>query len=396
MKSLENLFNNEMSLLKVCAQMEALGVKIDVPYVEVCLRYEEAKKKQAVQNFEADTGRAFLNSSKLFAEIFTKRGESFPQTEKGNPSFTGDFLESCKSPTATLINQIRYHDKRAITYFRNFLYYKDEYGYLHPSMNQAGTATGRFSYSNPNLQNVSKEDDESDKGSVSNIRKCFVPEEEHVLLAIDYSSQEYRLMLDYANEKSLIKAVKEGADVHQATADLLGITRKQAKTINFGCLFGIGAGKLAENLGMSFTEAKEMRQAYFKKLPAVERFIKDVTYTAEKRGYVFNFLGRRSYCADYRFSYKLPNHVIQGSGADVVKIAMVRLHEFLKPFKSRMVLQVHDELLFYLHREEFHLVPEIKKIMEGAYGPKNGLDLIVNASYSETSWSHWEQHEWKH
>ena len=379
-----------MRLMKVCQDIEYRGVLIDRSYVGAAFLYEEAQKRKAIKDFEADTGRAFSNSSKLFAEIFTSRNEAFPSTLKGNPSFTGDFLDQTDTPTARLINKVRFHDKRISTYFKNFLYYVDKEDYLHPSMNQAGTVTGRFSYSNPNLQNVPKEDQPEDQSSPSNIRRSFIAPDGHFILSIDYAAVEYRIMLDYAGEESLIRAVRDGVDVHQATAEMLGIPRKEAKTLNFGLLYGIGAAKLGKALNLSEQGAKDLRNTYFKRLPKVSQFLKEVKYKAEDRGYVVNPFGRRYYCSDYKYSYKIPNHLIQGTSADVIKKAMVDLHEFLLNKKTRMVLQVHDELMFYMHKDEEDLIPGICSIMEQAYTPMSGLDLKVAVSKSDSSWSYWD------
>jgi DNA polymerase-1 len=389
-----DLMKNEMALLRVCADMELRGAKINKTYVMAAYKYEQAKIEEAKRDFEKDTGRAFKNSSKVFAEIFTERGEQFPRTSKGNPSFTGDFLDTCDTPTARLINKVRHHEKRASTYFLNFLYYMDEAGYIHPSMNQAGTTTGRFSYSSPNLQNVPKEDDEKDATCPSLVRRSFVPPEGFRILAIDYSQQEYRLMLDYAGEDRIIRQVLQGADIHQLTADLLHVSRKRAKTLNFMTLYGGGIQKLAKSLDVNVSTAREIRDAYFAKLPKVAQFIRQVAKRGEDRGYIFNRFGRRFWCADYSHSYKLPNHLIQGTGADVIKHAMVRVHELLKGRKTRMVLQVHDELIFYLAHGEEHLVPEIRSIMESVYQPFNGMKLTTSAQVSNLSWAHWDLEPW--
>lgn len=395
MQDLRNLVNNEMELLKLCAKMEYEGVLLDREYVNKSYEYEERKIEEAKQDFEKDTGRTYRDSSKLFAEIFTERGERFPRTEKGNPSFRGDFLERCTSPTASLIHRIRYHEKRANTYFKNFLYYMDNADYIHPSMNQAGTVTGRFSYSNPNLQNVPKEDDPENATNPSNIRRSFICPPKFKLLSIDYDQQEYRLMLDYAGEKKLISKVMQGADVHQATADLLKVSRKQAKTLNFMILYGGGIDKLSAALGCGRVEATRIRNEYFQKLPNVASLLKRVKQKGEDVGFIRNKFGRIYWCPDLRYSYKLPNHLIQGAGADVIKFAMVQMQPLLRYRKSRLVLQVHDELLFYLSDEEEHLVDELRAVMESIYKPFNGMKLTTSASISKHSWSHWDASRWQ-
>lgn len=391
MKSLCEVEKVEMDLVRICADIELHGVCVNIPYVKECVVKEEAYLQGAKDAFRAETGEEFRDSSKLFAKIFDANGERYPLTEKGNPSFKADFLEDCKTPTASLINTVRFHEKRLSTYFYNFLHYEVD-GRIHPSMNQDKTKTGRFSYSNPNLQNVPKESDEEDKTLETNVRRSFTPPPGHSLVAIDYSQQEYKLMLDYAGETALLDAIIAGEDVHQATADLIGMPRRYAKNVNFAILYGAGIDKLASMIGKSPQEAKEIKRYYFSKLPKVKRLISEVKYAAERRGYIFNWLGRRFQCDDVRFSYKMPNALIQGSGADVIKVAMTRIPDVLGD--NRMVLQVHDELLFYIRDEEVgDVVPRIKGVMESVYPAKHGVTLTTEASVSKKSWAHWDMED---
>ena len=271
------------------------------------------------------------------------------------------------------------------TYYSSFLHLLGGDGRLRATINQAGTESGRFSYMNPNLQNIPKQDED---GLEFYVRKCFIPAPGFTLYSIDYQQQEFRLMLDYAGDKKLIHAINNGADVHQATADLIGISRNQAKTINFGLLYGMGVEKLAKALGLTEKEARDIKLDYFGKLPLVERFIRSVTKTGEARGFIYNWMGRRCYIEKKEWAYILPNHLIQGSGADVIKDAMNSIDHFLKPYESRMVLQVHDELVFEIKKGEEEIVEPIKKIMEDVYQPRNGMKLTCSTEFSTVSWGH--------
>jgi len=372
-----------MALIHVCNKIEAVGVKIDRKFIEAGLKYEHGEIKKAKEDFEADTGRAYVNSSKLFAEIFESRGEKYPLTDKGNPSFKKDFLEDMDTPTALLINRIRYHEKRASTYWSSFLYYADSYNVLHPRLNQAGTVTGRFSSSNPNMQNMPKEDEEEDKEKQYIVRRSFKPRPGFKFYSIDYNQMEYRMMLDITGEKELIDAVNSGEDVHTATARILGIPRKQAKTVNFALLFGTGNKKLAKMLGVTEQKAKDIKYLYFSKLPNVKSHIYNITKTGETRGYVYNWLGRVYWCGNFDFSYKLPNHLIQGGCADVIKKAMVEIEAQIPDHNMR--LQVHDELIFELEDSRIDILPKIKSIMESVYVPRNGMPLTVSIKRSSRS-----------
>lgn len=374
---------NELYITKVCHEMEYQGVLIDKQYTAKAMLYEMEKLEEAKAQFVGYHGTPFIDSGVFLAKVFTNEGVSFPKTAKGNPSFTAENLEKISHPTARLVEKIREHEKMIGTYYSSFLFGCDKEGRIHPNMNQGGTETGRFSYSNPNLQNVPKQEEE---GLPYYVRKCFIPTPGYTFVMIDYQQQEFRMMIDYAGEHRLIKAINDGADVHQATADLIGVSRSRAKTINFGLLYGMGIEKLAKDLGVSVKQAREIKLEYFSKLPHVERFIKSVVRTGSSRGYIYNWFGRRNYIDDKNFAYILPNHLIQGGGADVIKLAMREIHGILKPYKSRMVLQVHDELIFEIKYGEEFLVEPIKEVMERIYKPKNGMKLTCSVEHSRVSW----------
>jgi DNA polymerase-1 len=318
--------------------------------------------------------------------VFDAAGEKYPLTDKGNPSFAAEVLEGMESPVASIINQIRHHEKRAGTYYSSFLHYADRSNVIHQDMRQAGTETGRFSYRDPNLQNVPKEDEEEDQATPFHVRESFIPRPGHFYYSIDYKQMEYRMMLDYAGEMKLIAAVMDGMDVHQATAELVGILRKHAKTLNFAILYGAGVDKIAKMLGMSKKEALELKMLYFEKLPRVHQFMRRVTKQGESRGFIFNWMGRRCHIAQRDWAYILPNHLIQGGCADVVKAAMNRIDDYLETFQTKMLLQVHDELLLETPFNESELALPIKMIMERIYEPQNGMILEASVEHSLKSW----------
>ena len=375
------VYSNEMKLIKVCNSIQKHGVMIDRGYIEAGLNYEYGQIEKARKSFETDTGRTYKNSSKLFAEIFTERKEAFPRTAKGNPSFTAEFLDSSGSATTQLISRIRHHEKRVSTYWTSFLYFAGPDNVLHAYLNQAGTVTGRFSSSNPNLQNLPAEDSPDDRNSEFLIRRSFVPRPGYKFYSIDYSQQEFKLMLDYAGEHALIEAINGGKDVHTATADYLGIPRNHAKTVSFALLYGTGIDKLSRMLGVSTDEARRIKKHYFSQLPNVKKLINNIVKIGENRGYIYNWLGRRYWCSNFDFSYILPNHLIQGGGADIIKKAMTLIHE--EDPESGMCLQVHDELVFELPDDS--KIPRFVEIMNSVYTPKNGLGMSVNVSVSDKS-----------
>jgi DNA polymerase-1 len=382
------IMENERRLTKTCFRMERAGIKIDRAYVEKAFQYETSQIDAQKSAFEQMTNRQYEDSRKLLQEVFDSLGEPYPTTEKGNASFAADVLEEMETPVAQVVNRIRYHEKRRGTYYSSFLHYADKHDIIHPSMQQGGTETGRFSYRDPNLQNVPKEDDEEDLAIPYHVRTSFIPEPGHLFYAIDYKQKEYRILMDYAGQMDMIAAINEGEDVHEATARLCSITRKQAKTLNFALLYGAGPGKIAKMLGITTYEAKKLIQLYFGRLPYVRRFISEVTAKGESRGWIFNRFGRRCHITSREFAYILPNHEIQGTCADVVKFAMPRIEEKLAELRAStsMRLQVHDELLFSSPKGEEDIVKHIVPIMENVYPALNGIRLECSIEHSYKAW----------
>jgi DNA polymerase-1 len=380
---LQCVVENEIKLTKTIFEMEQRGVLVDLDYCARAAQYEENLVSQAEADFKAYTGRDFTDSGKLFSEVFEAYGLAYALTEKGNPSFDDEALAGVDHPLAGIIRSHRTHSKNAGTYYRSFAYYADAVGVIHPNFRQGGTATGRFSMSDPNLQNVPKE---SDPNALYTVRHCFKPRPGFVLVMIDYDQMEYRMMVDYAREEALITQIKAGLDVHQAVLNTVGCKdRDMAKMVNFGILYGAGISKIALMLGVSENEARNIKNNYFRQLPNVSAFISQVVSKAKYRGWLFNWLGRRYDFSDPNFAYKAPNALIQGGCADVVKVAMNEIRDFLLPFKSRMVLQIHDEIILEVHESELRLVPEIKSLMEKAY-PAKLLPLTCSVSHSWKSW----------
>lgn len=366
----------ESKCTQVFFDMERSGVKIDRQYCIDGAKHEAGRVREAEQKLHEITGLDFIDSNKHLAQIFSNDGVKYPTTAKGNPSFPDEFLETLNSPVAGQVQQFRDATKRGGTYFQGFLYWADKQHYLHPDMRQSGTATGRLSYANPNLQNLTK----ADQG-LYKVRRCVIPDEDSFLVSIDYDQMEFRLMLDYAGQMDLIQQIMDGYDPHTATAELVGIERRPAKILNFGLLYGMGLDLLAQTLKCTKDEAREFKKKYFSRLGMVQKFIKIATRRAERRGYVHDWLGRRFHFSDARFAYKAANAIIQGGCASIVKQAMVELDSFLRDKKSRMLVQIHDEVLFNLHNSEKYIVPSLQKIMADVYPYKN-IPMSCSVTYS--------------
>ena len=379
---------NESRLTKVCFDMERKGLKLNKSYTLKAMYHEIEQLEGAKNTYKEQTGQSFVNSAKAFQRWCINHGVRLPTTENGNPSLTDDIIEEylvsdivpdLVKDTLKAVQSIRFYEKRINTYYEGYLNAMDADCIVHPSMWQAGTKTGRFSYSNPNLQIIPKE-----KKSTAEyvVRGCFQPRSGHVFVSFDYAQMEYRMMAAYANETEIIRRVMNGEDFHEVAAALFGVERDPAKTLNFAVLYGAGDAKLAGMLGVSLKEAKQLKLKYFMALPKVERLVDQIQRTGKSRGYITNWFGRNLY-ADPNHVYALPNHLIQSGGADVVKVAMVKIAEAYPDIP--MVLQVHDQLVFEVRPDQYHILPQIQEIMETAFPPMNGMALKVDVEWSAIS-----------
>lgn len=378
----------ESSVTKVLLGMEAEGVLLDEAYTKAASSFETGRIVESEQQYRSLTGEDLTDSAKALERVFGQYPDilrDVPTTEKGNRSFTDEVLSGIEHPIASAVRGYREANKKVSTYYKNFESLRGFDGRIHTNFRQPGTQTGRLSASNPNLQNVPKED-----ASEYKARACFIAPPGYKLLSIDYQAQEFRLLLDHSEEMGVIKAVLSGIDVHQATADAFGVSRKVAKLINFGLLYGMGILKLANTLGVSKFEANNLKEKYFRELPKIASFTQAITKKAES-GKVSNWAGR-VFIFSREYSHKAVNYVIQGGCSDIMRVALVGLHDFLKKgnYKTRVILSIHDEVCFYLKEGEEHIIPELQRIMTEAY-PSVYLPLTTEASIG-TRWGELEKY----
>lgn len=377
------LYQNELRLEKTVHRMQMRGAKIDRDFCIRAVEHRQYMMDTSMEEFKKATGRTFMLSGKLFAHIFQDEKDKWVYTDKKNPRFDGTTLKLFKNPVAKCILDYK-KAKAEIDFYRNFLLYADDNGVIHTDLNSGGTRTGRFSSSSPNLQNLKKDSAEAKLDEEFIVRRAIVPRLGYIFVLIDYRQLEYRLMLDYAGCKGLIQKVIDGLDVHTAMSELAGVTRDQAKTTNFLTLYGGGIPKLSADLGVPEIKAKAIQDSLFNAAPGLKDFMKNVKRTAEGRGFIINWLGRVCYFPKRNLCYKAPNTLIQGGGADIVKLAMVKCDSFLEKYKSRMILNIHDELIFEIAEDERYVVEELKNIMETVYPHKN-LPLEVDIEWSNKS-----------
>jgi len=403
-KKLLDLYRDiEIPLLRVLLEMEWHGIGVDRAFLQdadVRLRERIAASEREVQ---ALAGYEFnLNSSQQLAELLFEK-MSLPlskRTRKTKAQSTDiEVLNELKGyPVVEKIIAYRSYKKLHSTYVQGLLDSLDERDRVHTQFNQTVTATGRLSSSNPNLQNIPV-GTFSFGGSVAglNLRQAFVASPGHRLLSADYSQIELRVMAHFSGDENLLQAFAEGADIHQRTADLVfgagGLfaeaheLRQRAKIINFSIIYGSGAYSLAKELGVSFAEAKEFIERYFEKYSGVRKFMDQVVADAEKDPEVRTISGRVRPIPEIQSSNRTVkengnrmaiNTIIQGSAADIIKIAMIRIQEHLRSLQSRLVLQVHDELVFeYPLGEEKRLAALVRKEMEGAVKLKVPLKVSL-------------------
>ncbi|MCS5491120.1 DNA polymerase I [Algoriphagus limi] len=384
---LEKLFYEvENPLIPVLTDMEFEGVRIDThSLAELSKSLDEESKEIEKRVYELAGVRFNLASPKQLGDVLFEKLKLDPKAKKTK---TGQYATG-EEILSKLANE--HEIAQAILDYRQMVKLKSTYvdalpnminsktGRIHTTYNQFVAATGRLSSINPNLQNIPIR---TDRGK--EIRKAFVPrDDKHVLFAADYSQIELRIMAAFSKDESMIEAFKNGRDIHSTTAakifqvpldKVTADMRRKAKTANFGIIYGISAFGLSQRLSIPRGEAKEIIDAYFKEFPAVKAYMDGVIEKARKDEYVETILGRRRYLRDINsrnmtmrgFAERNAiNAPIQGSAADLIKVAMIHVHDWMKKekLKSKMILQVHDELVFDAHKHEVDLlrkhIPEL-------------------------------------
>lgn len=394
-------FAQEMPLLKVLYQMESVGVAIDVP---------------ALKTLEQELGRRIENLEK---EICDMAGVEF---NIGSPKQLGDVLFDTlglpeikkRSTDAVVLEELSFKAPHPIVFavieYRELKKMQSTYisvlptlvnpdtKRIHTSFIQWGTATGRLSSRDPNLQNIPVRSDLGKK-----IRAAFVPQsQDNVILAVDYSQIELRMLAHLSGDEALIESYKEGIDIHARTAaaiygvDLDAVTsdmRRDAKVVNFGVLYGMTAFRLSRDLKIPMSQARDFIDGYFGMYQGVQQFIEDIKAAAHRDGYVETLSGRRRYIAGIDSSDRMESQMaermavntpVQGSAADLIKIAMIRIQKRINQenLPLRMMLQVHDELVFECPRDQVEAMAQmVKSEMEGAMELK--VPLVASVGFGE-------------
>ena len=398
--NIEKLFNEiEIPLVKVLAAMELEGIKLDKEFLHSLSEEMEKDIARLEQDIYSTAGEEFnIGSPKQLGIILFEKLKLVekPKKTKSGQYSTGEEILSVLAPQHEIVRQVL--DYRGLVKLKNTyidalpLQVEGATGRVHTDYMQTVAATGRLSSNNPNLQNIPIR---TERGR--QVRKAFVPRDaDHILLAADYSQIELRIIAALSKEDNMISAFQQNQDIHASTAakvfnvPLEEVTREQrsnAKTVNFGIVYGVSAFGLSNQTNLSRGEAKDLIETYYKTYPKLRNFISEQVEFAREHGYVQTVLGRRRYLRDITSRNQMVrsaaernavNAPIQGSAADIIKLAMINIHKKLQEgnYRTKMLLQVHDELVFDVYKPELEEIKIlVKREMENAFIMDVPLDV---------------------
>ena len=402
-------YDVEMRLIPVLMDMEFAGIKIDIPFFHEMSDRFAAQIREIEEDIYEEAGMAFnINSpQQLGYVLFEKLQLPVQKKTTKTKSYSTDVnvlkkLSALPHKTPKLLLRYRTLSKLKSTYLDALVkMVNPSTGRIHTSFNQTVTATGRLSSSNPNLQNIPVRGEEGRE-----IRKGFLADKGHYLLSADYSQVELRVFAHYSGDPSFAEAFEREEDIHARTAsEILDVSREAvttdmrriAKAINFGIIYGMGPQRLAQELGIDNKRAKKYIDAYYKRYQGVSKYKERMIGLAREKGYVTTLFNRRRYLPDINHSKQrfraeaermAINTPIQGTAADLIKKAMINIHDRLKRenLRTKMILQVHDELLFEVKEDEIDMIRSmVKEEMEGVYPLRVPLkvELKVGKNWDE-------------
>lgn len=394
----------EMPLVRVLADMELSGVRLDTTSLKETEQIFNERMKQYEEHAYELAGKQFnISSPKQVGEILFDTMhivEKPKKTKSGQYVTSQDVLEQLRPNAPIIADILNYRALKKLlgTYVEALPKLINIHtGHIHTSFNQAVTSTGRLSSSDPNLQNIPVREDDGKE-----IRKCFIPEPGCLFFSADYSQIELRIMAHLSGDEHMIEAFCSGMDIHRATAakiwhidpeDVSDAQRKKAKQANFGIIYGITTYGLAQRMGIDNSEARQLIQDYFKTFPKVKAYMEHAKALAREKGYAETLFGRRRYLPDIQSANgtvrgfaerNAINAPIQGTEADIIKIAMIRIHRRFheEGIRSKMILQVHDELNFSVYPDEKEHVEKIViEEMQGAC--QLSVPLLADAGWGK-------------
>ena len=408
-KGLEQLVDVEMALIHVLADMEKAGVAIDVPFFEKMSQEMGAQLQTLETQIYAIAGEPFnINSTQQMSNIlFGKLGlptAGLKKTSSGHYSTAANVLDDLtqldKTGIINALQEYRELGKLKGTYVDALpKMVNPQTGRIHTSFNQTGAITGRLASSDPNLQNIPIR-----SAAGQQIRRGFVTAPGWQFLAADYSQVELRILAHISQDEALLDAFRHDQDIHRTTAaavysipveEVTFNQRRFAKAVNFGLIYGMGAFRLARDSELTLAEAENYIKEYFERFPGIQRYLDETKATARQQGYVETLLGRRRYFPVLKGSSnrqlimraerEAVNHPIQGTAADIIKLAMLELHKTLTAdFRARLLLQVHDELLLEVPEDE---LAEVQTLVVNTMS--NAFKLDVPLKVEANTGSNW-------
>lgn len=401
---LVDLYDNEMELMIALYAMERYGMRVDATYEQPLKEDLQLKCDEAEKAIYDEAGCMFnINSTKQLYDVLMRLGVNpslIGKTDKGNPKLDkhalNDLAEVHNVSIVQKILEYRKYDKLLTTYADGIYSQRDAEDRVHGSINQTEATTGRMSITKPALQTLPKRD--------KRVRRAFIPDEGYTMWFFDLDQVEYRLFAHYAKLPTLLEQIKNGYDVHTATAatmfhkDMAELTklvhegdpdaallRSRAKTLNFGIIYGMGNQAFANDLKVSLTEATDIKARYFNAMPGAREFIGTVQQVIKMRGYVRNFYGRRRRL-DADDCYKAPNALIQGCAADYIKHKVVAMYKYIMHNKlsTHMTNIVHDEVVINFSNNELEHVPVLRWLMSDFETFR--CPITAGAEYGDPSW----------
>lgn len=412
-KNQDRIMALELPLIPILSAMEQAGIGLDVPFLRRMSQDLDARLLALEREIHEIAGEPFnINSTQQLSDVlFKKLGfpvEGLSKTSSGFYSTAANVLEELKeteqekkSGMVTRLLAYRELGKLKSTYVDALPGMVGKDGRIHTSFHQTGAITGRIASSDPNLQNIPIRSEEGQR-----IRRAFVARPGHVFLAADYSQVELRILAHVSQDEALLEAFRQDQDIHRTTAAAVysipveNVTynqRRFAKAVNFGLIYGMGAFRLARDSELTLAEAENYIKAYFARFPGIQRYLDETKEQAKQRGYVETLMGRRRYFPVFkgtmtgqnrqawlRAEREAVNHPIQGTAADIVKVAMIELFARLRPTRAQLLLQVHDELLLELPMEE---VEEVRPLLVDTM--MNAVQLDVPLKVGTSTGANW-------
>lgn len=377
-------------MINLVINMRRRGVPVDANYCRKCIKILEHRRRKIQGIF----GNINLNSNQqIINNVFSELGiEIKYYTDKGNPKLDKATMEKYAeaNPQLRLITEWRHWKHSIDTYYRKIIFFSVR-GVLHPSFWISQAKTGRFSSSDPNVQNMPKVTEEAEE--VDRVRSCFLVRDGYTNWYFDYNQIELRLLAHYSVDPKLLKAFLRGDDVHELTMKQMRIkkspqmsARRKAKILNYKIMYGMGVQGIATDIGETVDVARQLRNDYFNTYNHIEKLGERLKRMYQRDGYVKDIYGRRYYLEFPGEEYKLINHRIQGTAAGVMKHGMLKTAKFLDPPWIDMLMTIHDEIVIEIHDSVRDQIPIITGIQKSLFNGRFRVPIFVDVSWSRSNW----------